>query len=62
MNGFLVNPGNVEELSDKIIQVLKDPILLGNVAKVAREKIINEMDAYQQAQKIERVYTEVLSC
>ena len=28
VNGFLVSPGNVEQLSDKIIEVLSDPELL----------------------------------
>jgi glycosyltransferase involved in cell wall biosynthesis len=62
VNGFLVNPGDVEELSNKVIQVLKDPILLKSVVTAAQQKIINEMDGYSQARNIEKVYREVLAC
>ena len=61
VNGFLVDPGNSEQLSKKIVKVLENPILLENVRKEALKKAMNEMDGLTQAQHVEQVYTEVLA-
>ena len=60
VNGFLVSPGNVEQLSDKIIEVLSDPELLRKVKKEAQKRIINEMNIHIHARKIEEIYLEAL--
>ena len=60
-DGFLVEPGDCDQLSDKIIQLIKDPALLREVGRRAREKILKEMNAHRHARKIEQVYREVLN-
>ena len=61
VNGFLVDPGDSEQLSNKIVKVLKNPILLENVRKEGFKKAMNEMDGLTQAQSVEQVYKEVLA-
>ena len=60
-DGFLVEPGDSEQLSDKIIELIKDPVLLQDVGQRAREKILNEMNGRRHARQIEQVYREVLN-
>jgi len=62
VNGFLFNAGDAEELSYKIIGALKDPVSLQNIVKAARQKVLNGMDGYEQARRVEKVYREVLAC
>lgn len=59
VNGFLVEPGDSEDLANKIVEVLKNPILLKTAGRKAQEKMTNEMDGHRQAEKIEKVYREV---
>ena len=59
-DGFLVEPGDSDQLSNKIIQLLKDPVLLQDVRQSAREKMFREMNAQRHARQIEYVYQEVL--
>jgi glycosyltransferase involved in cell wall biosynthesis len=60
VNGFLVEPGDAEDLANKLIELLKNPILLKTAGRKAQEKMTNEMDGHRQA-KIEKVYREVLA-
>jgi len=60
-DGFLVEPGDSDQLSDKIIQLIKDPALLQDVGQRARKKILKEMNAHRHARQIEQVYQEVLN-
>jgi glycosyltransferase involved in cell wall biosynthesis len=62
INGFLVSPGNTEELADRIIFILNDPHLLQNVSEKAKRMVYSDFDGYQQAKKIEAIYRQVLSC
>lgn len=60
VNGFLVSPGNVEQLSNKIIRVMSDPELLRIVKNKAQKKVINEMNINIYARKIEKIYLGAL--
>lgn len=60
-NGFLVEPGDSVQLSDKIIQLIGDPALLQGVGQSAQEKIFREMNLHHYARQIERVYQDVLN-
>ena len=62
VNGFLVSPGNTEELADRIIFILNNPLLLQNVSEKAKRMVYSDFDGYQQAKKIEAIYRQVLSC
>jgi glycosyltransferase involved in cell wall biosynthesis len=60
-DGFLVDPGDPYQLSNKIIQLIKDPVLLQNIGQSARRKIFREMSGHRHAKQIESVYQEVLN-
>lgn len=38
VDGFLVEPGNVRELADRIVQLIRDPDLAGRLSAAARQK------------------------
>ena len=60
VNGFLVNPGDSKQLSNKIIELIKKPLLL----KTAKEKAIKKiqgMEGHTQADKIAKIYRKILS-
>lgn len=61
-NGFLVEPGDSDQLSHKIIQIISDPVLLQDVSQRAREKIVKEMSGQHHAGQVQLVYQEVLNC
>jgi len=62
VNGFLVDPGDVEELSENIINAMRNPHLLRDVAKSAGERVSSDHNGYVQARKIEELYRKLLSC
>lgn len=62
VNGFLVNPGDVEQLANRIIEVINNPNLLRNVKDEAQRRALAEMDGKIQAQKVEQVYREIVGC
>ncbi len=62
VDGFLFSPGDVNQLSATIVQILKKPVLLTDIKEKARQKIINDMDGHNQARRIEEIYREVLAC
>ena len=39
--GFLVNPDDIEEIADKLITLLSDPVLSKRLGKQGRERIEN---------------------
>jgi glycosyltransferase involved in cell wall biosynthesis len=60
VNGFLVKPGDSEQLSEKIVSIMGDPILLREVSQKGRRKVMDEMNGYSQALQVEHVYREIV--
>jgi glycosyltransferase involved in cell wall biosynthesis len=58
--GFLVNPGNAGELSDRIIQVINNRHLLEAVRREGRIKMTDEMDGRGQARRVAELYGQIL--
>jgi len=59
-NGILVPPGNVEALSDAIDGLIRNPQLRQNLAKAAREHILEKFDVKQYIRKLENLYSGLL--
>lgn len=60
VNGFLVAPGDSEELSDKITYVLNHRDILPSLKGKAVETIATEFDIQIAARKVENIYKKVL--
>ena len=61
VNGFLVEPGDSDQLSNKIVTIMGDPILLREVSDRGRRKVKDKMNGYSQALQVEQVYREILN-
>jgi glycosyltransferase involved in cell wall biosynthesis len=59
--GFLVKPGNVEELADKIITLIKDDALRISMAKNAFEHVKDLCNMPAYGTKIDKLYSQLLS-
>jgi glycosyltransferase involved in cell wall biosynthesis len=62
VTGFLVGPGDMEELAGRIISVLGDPRCLREVSEKARRMVMSDFDGHTQARRVEALYRQVLSC
>jgi len=60
INGFLVTPGNVEELTVAIEKLLQNKDLAVQMGKAGREHLGREFSADFMVQSIEKVYRELL--
>lgn len=60
VNGFLVNPGDSKQLSNKIIELMEKPLLLKTAREKAIKKNFQEMDGHTQADRIAKIYREIL--
>ena len=60
-NGFLVQPLNARELSDKILYLLEHPDAASEMAFQARKTILERFDWRLIVQKVLKVYDEALS-
>ena len=60
-NGFLVQPFNARELSDKILYLLEHPDAASEMAFQARKTILERFDWRLIVQKVLKVYDEALS-
>jgi glycosyltransferase involved in cell wall biosynthesis len=61
-NGWLVEPGELEELMRWLSALLSSSELRTRVGAAAREKILAELTLSHQAQELERVYNEAAGC
>jgi len=57
--GFLVDPGNPEQIAEKVIQLLSNRELLKQMGKNARKKA-EQFSIEKHADKIEKVYEELI--
>lgn len=61
VTGFLVSPGNVDELERHIAAILDNPLLGREMGLQGRKKISNRFSAAAMVDSIERVYRDLLS-
>jgi glycosyltransferase involved in cell wall biosynthesis len=61
VTGFLVEPGNVEELRDRLDELLGDPQLTTAMGRRARELVLERFTWKRCAQRCLEVYEELTS-
>lgn len=61
INGFLVRPGNVQELAGALKKILNDEGLARKMGVRGRKRIKEKFDADMMAKSIEKVYQELLT-
>jgi len=61
VNGFLVNPGKIQELSAGLLRVLRDKKLARKLGKQGRKKTTDRFSAEIMVQSIDTIYRELLS-
>lgn len=61
INGFLVRPGNVEELTEALKKILTDRRLAESMGKQGRKRIKEQFSADVMAQSIQKLYSELLT-
>jgi glycosyltransferase involved in cell wall biosynthesis len=58
--GFLVTPGDVGELRDRIASLLGDPVLAGRIARQAREALLERFTWERTAERCLSAYAELV--
>jgi len=58
-NGFLVPPGDVQQLAERIGQLLDDPELRKRVGAAGRRNVEERFDMRQRASEFRRLYEEL---
>lgn len=61
INGFLVSPGNVEELTGALKKILGDKRLAVRMGKEGRKRVKEQFSADVMVHSIEKVYRELLA-
>lgn len=59
--GFLVPPGNIKAMADKIIYLLEHPDIAKSMGEAGRKRAEELFDIKKQVKKIEALYEEVLT-
>jgi glycosyltransferase involved in cell wall biosynthesis len=59
--GFLVSPGDINHLAEKVELLLKDPLLLDNMSRKARQHVIENYSLLQMLRQYEMVLEDVVS-
>ena len=62
VNGFLVQVGNVADLTDKLSRLIEDEHLRQRLGKKARETVVKEFNWHLIAEKVIDVYSKLLTC
>ena len=60
VDGILIKPGNLKELKERIMQVLRDEELAKKLGKNARKKVVKKFSLDRMVEDTIRVYEEVL--
>lgn len=61
INGFLVEPGNIDELTQKIIYVLQNPELATQAVEKLYDKVKEKNNCNQYFEKLEKIYSEIMN-
>lgn len=60
-NGWLVPCGDTGALTDKLLEVTRDPLRIKEIGKLARERVVASYTIKKTAEKTAKVYDEALS-
>ncbi len=60
-NGYLVEPENISEFNESILQLIKSSELRGEMGNASREKFLNEFTLEKMINNMEIVYRKVVS-
>jgi colanic acid/amylovoran biosynthesis glycosyltransferase len=58
VSGFLVRPGRVDELTDRLVRVLEDPVLRASMGHAGRAKVAEEYDLERNVQLLARILAD----
>jgi len=61
-DGILIEPGNLKELKERIMEVLRDEELAKKLGKNARKKVVERFSLDRMVEDTIKVYKEVLGC
>ena len=59
-NGFLIEPGDIEALKDKLIHLLKNPSIIKTISNNNRKKAAERFDISISVQKLKQIFNEEL--
>jgi len=62
IDGILIEPGNLKELKERIMEVLRDEELAKKLGKNARKKVVEKFSLDKMVEDTIKVYEEVLGC
>ncbi len=60
-NGYLVEPGNINELAEKIEKIIADPLLFERLSHNAKLSVINKFEAATVSKKTYEAYVKILN-
>jgi colanic acid/amylovoran biosynthesis glycosyltransferase len=58
VNGFLVRPGRLDELTDRLARLLEDPGLRGSMGRAGRAKVADEYDLERNVKRLARILAD----
>lgn len=58
VSGFLVRPGRVDELTDRLARLLQDPALRASMGRVGRAKVAHDYDLERNVQMLGRMLAD----
>jgi glycosyltransferase involved in cell wall biosynthesis len=61
VNGFLIKPGDVATLADKIGILLRDSVLREKMGRASRERFLKEFTFERFAQRMNSVFADALN-
>lgn len=61
VNGLLVEPGDVDGLTNALLMLLRDPALRARMGQAGRARAEQRFDQRRQVPEAERIYAEMLA-
>ena len=60
VNGLLIEPGNSDQLADKIMFLLNNPVQAELLADALYQKVKKECDCEKYFERLEKIYNQIL--
>ena len=60
INGYLVNPLDIHEISSAMLKMIEDPIKTQQMGKKAKELVEEQFSMEQQIKKLEKIFLDIL--